>query len=97
MDLINQNFIIVLYGYSKQLMDLDQLKYWLAKNVWELSGSSSPLDRMLLGELELAISEYDRGDRDEASIRQQTWFLLHLPNPELSPQLKQLLSIPTAV
>ena len=90
MDLINQNFIIVLY--SKQLMDLDQLKHWLAENVWELSGSPSPLDRMLLGELELAISEYDRGDRDEAYIRQQAWFLLHLPNPELSPQLKQLLS-----
>ena len=97
MDLINQNLIIVLYGYYKQLISLDQLKHWLAENVWELSGSSSPLDRMLLGELELVISEYDRGDRGEAYLRQQAWFLLHLPNPELSPQLKQLLSIPTAV
>jgi hypothetical protein len=97
MDLINQNLIIVLYGYSEQLISLDQLKHWLAGNVWELAESPSPLDRMLLGELELAISEYDRGDRDAAYLRQQAWFLLHLPNPELSPQLKQLLSISPAV
>ena len=91
MNLINQNFIIVLYGYSERLISLDQLKHWLGENVWELAGSPSPLDRMLLGELELAISEYDRGDRDEAYLRQRARFLLRLPNPELSPRLKQLL------
>ena len=97
MDLINQDLIIVLYRYSEQLIGLDQLKHWLAENVWELAGSPSPLDRMLLGELELAVSEYDRGDRDEAYLRQRAWFLLHLPNPELSSKLKQLLSISPAV
>ena len=50
MDLINQNLIIVLYGYSEQLISLDQLKHWSAGNVRELAESPSPLDRMLLNQ-----------------------------------------------
>ena len=90
MKFMNQDLVIVLLGYSKGFITLDRLREWLGENVWELSSSESPLDRMILGELELALAEYDRGDRDEFYIRDQVRFLLKLPNPEYVPNLRRL-------
>ena len=90
MKFMNQDLVVVLSDYSKGLMTLDSFRGWLGENVWELSSSESPLDRMILGELELALAEYDRGDRDEFYIRDHVRFLLKLPNPEYVPNLRQL-------
>ena len=81
MNIVNQDLVIVLQGYVKGYLDLDSLKDWLAENIWNLSNSQSPLDRMILGELELSLAEYDRGDRIETYLRDHMQFLLHLPNP----------------
>ena len=90
MKFMNQDLVVVLSDYSKGLMTLDSFRGWLGENVWELSNSESPLDRMILGELELALGEYDRGDRNELYIRDRTKFLLKLPNPEFVPNLREL-------
>ncbi len=89
MNIMNQDLVIVLIGHVQGLVTLEQIKEWLAENVWELSRSPSPLDRMILGELELAIAEYDRGDRSEAYVRARLQFLLSLPNPNLVAQLRR--------
>lgn len=90
MELINQELIITLFAFSKGWVALDDLKYWLAANVMELAQSPSPLDRMLLGELELALSEYDRGDRGEDYLKNLAAVLVKLPNPILLPHLQTL-------
>ncbi len=87
MNIMNQELVMVLVGYARGPLDLEQIKEWLAENVWELSKSPSPLDRMILGELELALAEYDRGDRDEHYVRGLVAGLLVLPNPNLVPEL----------
>ena len=92
MKFMNQDLVIVLLGYSKGYISLDGLREWLGENVWELTSSESPLDRMILGELELALAEYDRSERDEFYIRDQVRFLLKLPNPILVPGLEELAS-----
>ena len=92
MNLIDQNLIVVLAGYLKQLITIAHLKEWLGENIWELADSTSPLDRMIVGELELALAEYDRGDRDESYVRKSIWVLLQLPNPNLSPILEEVMS-----
>lgn len=97
MDLINQDLILVLFGYLKGMIDLQSLREWLAENVWQLAESPSPLDRMILGELELALAEYDRGDRDELYLRNQIEFVLRLPNPVFVPRLQELASMPPVV
>ena len=88
MNIMNQDLVIVLIGYARGLVTLEQIKEWLAENVWELSRSPSPLDRMILGELELALAEYDRGDRDERYVKRAVATLLVLPNPILVPKLE---------
>ncbi len=95
MNLLNQDLIVVLVGYVKGFVNLQSLKEWLAENVWQLAQSPSPLDRMVLGELELALAEYDRGDRDERFLRNQIEFVLRLPNPALTPRLQELASTPS--
>ena len=92
MNLMNQDLVIALIGYVRGLVTLEQIREWLAENVWELSRSPSPLDRMILGELELALAEYDRGDRDEHYVKRTLEALLLLPNPVLVPQLAMLTS-----
>lgn len=88
MNIMNQDLVIALIGYARGLVTLEQIKEWLAENVWELSRSPSPLDRMILGELELALAEYDRGDRDEHYVSRAVAALLVLPNPKLVPELE---------
>ena len=88
MDFINQDLVIVLVGFVKGHVTLDELKGWLAENIWSLSESASPLDRMILGELEIALAEFDRGDRDELYLLDHFGFLLKLPNPSLVPGLR---------
>ena len=95
MNWINQDLVIVLTGYLKDMVTIEQITAWLAENVWQLVDSPSPLDRMILGELELALAEYDRGDRDELYLHQHIWLLLRLPNPDLSPALKE--NLPTSL
>lgn len=90
MKFMNQDLVIVLLGYSKGSITLERLREWLGDNVWELSSSESPLDRMILGELELGLAEYDRGDRDEFYIRDHVQLLLKLPNPNYVPSLRKL-------
>ncbi len=85
--MLNQDLVAILIGYVKGVVSIPEVKEFLAERVWELSSSTSPLDRMILGELELALAEYDRGDRDDAYLRERVRFLLTLPNPELVPQL----------
>lgn len=97
MELINQDLILVLFGYLKGMIELQSLREWLAGNVWQLAESPSPLDRMVLGEIELALAEYDRGDRDESYLRSQIGFVLHLPNPAFVPRLQELAAMPSAV
>ena len=97
MDLINQDLIVVLVGYTKGIISLESLKEWLAENVWQIAQSPSPLDRMILGELELAVAEWDRGDRDERYLRNQIEFVLHLPNPILVPRLREVATMPVSV
>ena len=92
MNIMNQDLVIALIGYARGLVTLEQIKEWLEGRVWELSRSPSPLDRMILGELELALAEYDRGDRDENYIKRAVETLLVLPNPALMPQLAMLSS-----
>ena len=94
MNWINQDLIVVLIGYVKGMITLVQMKEWLAENIWDISESASPLDRMILGELELALAEYDRGDRDEIHVQTRVVLLLQLPNPDLAPILNQ--SLPMA-
>ena len=89
MNWINQDLIVVLIGYVKGMITLLQMKEWLAENIWDISESASPLDRMILGELELALAEHDRGDRDAAYVHTQVTLLLQLPNPNLVPILKE--------
>ena len=96
MKLVNQDLIITLFAFGKGLITLDDLKYWLAENVMELSQSPSPLDRMLLGELELAMSEYDRGERDEDYLKNLAAVLVKLPNPVLLPDLEALEALASA-
>ena len=55
--------------------------------------SPKPLDRMILGELELALAEYDRGDRTEDYVRERVRFLLSLPNPNLVAQLRRTVPV----
>ena len=92
MDFINQDLVIVLVGFVKGHVTLDELKGWLAENIWSLSESASPLDRMILGELEIALAEFDRGDRDELYLLDHLKFLLILPNPNLVPGLRYALA-----
>ena len=40
---------------------------------------------MLIGEMELALAEYDRGDREESYLKERSAELLDLPNPALMP------------
>ena len=95
MDLVNQNLVMAMVAYVHGLATSDQLKEWLAANVWELASSTSPLDRMMLGELELALAEYDRGERDDSYLKRHAQALLMLPNPALMPALREPLSYPT--
>ncbi|MCI0438525.1 MAG: hypothetical protein L0177_05280 [Chloroflexi bacterium] len=85
--MLNEDLVTLLIGYVKGITSIPELKEWLAERVWDLSSSTSPLDRMMLGELELALAEYDRGDRDDSYLKERVRFLLKLPNPELVPQL----------
>ena len=93
MGVFNQDLVIVLFGFLKGLIGLDQMREWLAANVWKLTESPSPLDRMIVGELEIALAEYNRGDRDEPYLRGHVQLLLHLPNPMLPPRLSEMESI----
>ena len=85
---VNQDLVVVLVGFVKGHVNLDELKSWLAENIWTLSRSASPLDWMILGELEIALAEFDRGDRDELYLLEHIKFLLILPNPGLVPALR---------
>lgn len=69
MEIINTELRIVLGVYADGLVDLAALKEWLAVKIWELVDSPSPLDRMTVGELQIAMSEFDRGDRDEGHVK----------------------------
>lgn len=69
MEIINTELRIVLGAYADGLIDLAALKDWLAAKIWELIDSPSPLDRMTVGELQIALSEVDTGDRDEEYVR----------------------------
>lgn len=89
MNIVNQDLVIVLQGFVKGYLNLESLKEWLAANIWNLSSSHSPLDRMILGELEIAMAEYDRGDRDDKYLHDHIKFLLRLPNPRLVPKLEE--------
>ena len=89
MKVMNQDLVVVLMGYVRGRVTSLRLTEWLAQNIWELSRSPSPLDRMILGELELALAEYDRGDRTEAYLRERVRFLLSLPNPNLVARLRE--------
>ncbi len=89
MNIVNQDLVLAMIGFLKGHIGLDKLKLWLAESVWDLSNSESPLDRMMLGELDLALAEYDRGDRDEAYLAKHIRFLLQLPNPALVPELQK--------
>ncbi|MBI2872903.1 MAG: hypothetical protein HYY00_06945 [Chloroflexi bacterium] len=86
MGLLNADLALALALLGRGLLPVQTLREWLAENVWELSQSPSPLDRMLLGEMELALAEYDRQDRDEQYIRDLARGLLMLVNPQLLPQ-----------
>ena len=89
MDFINQDLVIVLVGFVRGHVSVDELKGWLAENVWTLSESISPLDKMILGELEIALAEFDRGDRTELYLLDHFRLLLTLPNPVLVPSLRK--------
>lgn len=80
MEIINTELRIVLGAYVNELINLANLKEWLATRIWELLDSSSPLDRMTVGELQIAISEFDRGDRDELHIKTVAKGLLFILN-----------------
>ena len=69
MEIINAELMIVLEAYIKEWISLENLKEWFATKVWDLLDSPSPLDRMAVGELQIAIAEFDRGDRNEEYLR----------------------------
>ena len=96
MNIVNQDLIVVLFGYVKGLATLDEVKGWLAENVWDLSDSPSPVDRMILGEVELAMAELDRGHRDKDYLRRLVEVLLLLPNPAIMPFIEGLSPYPSA-
>ena len=96
MNIVNQGLIVVLFAYVKNLATLDEMKGWLAENVWDLSDSPSPVDRMILGEVELAMAELGRGHRDKEYLRRLVEGLLQLPNPDIMPPIEGLSSYPSA-
>ena len=70
MEIINSELRIVLGAYVKEWINLGNFKEWFATNVWDLLDSPSPLDRMVVGELQIAIAEFDRGDRDAQHVKE---------------------------
>ncbi len=83
MELLNQELVMMLWAYSTETISLKEYRRWFAANVWGLSQSKSPLDRMITGELEVVLAEYDRKDRDSKYVKEQVQLLLSLPNPLL--------------
>lgn len=65
MDNVNPELKTILGAYVAGLIGLTYLREWMAARIWDLVDSPLPLDRMVVGELQIAVSELDRGNRDE--------------------------------
>jgi hypothetical protein len=76
--------------YLGEHQTIGDLREWLYDHVQAVLDSSDPRLDELDGELWLLISEYDRRDRDEASIREHLGRLVPEaipPHPAVSPRL----------
>ena len=76
MEKINSELKTILDAYTSGLIGLAYLKEWLAERIWELVDSPLSLDRMVVGKLLIAVSELDRGDRDEGHVSEVSKELL---------------------
>ncbi|MBI3953140.1 MAG: hypothetical protein HY330_01355 [Chloroflexi bacterium] len=78
MEVFDQELHLVLSAYARSQVTLPALKEWLATAIWRLLESPSPLDRMVVGELELALSAHDSGQLDEEGLKRQAEALLFI-------------------
>ena len=68
MELFSNELVLVLSLFGRGVMGSNQLREYLAERFLS-NAPDKPLDRLLLGELEIALAEYERGDRDLVDIQ----------------------------
>jgi len=68
MNLFSDELVLVLSLFSRGAIDSNQLREYLAGRFFS-NAPEKPLDRLLIGELEVALAEYERGDRDLANVQ----------------------------
>ena len=68
MELFSNELVLVLKLFGRGSVDSNQVREYLADRFFS-NIPEKPLDHLLLGELEVALAEYERGDRDLANIR----------------------------
>jgi hypothetical protein len=85
MEIISPDLAEVLWGFGERLISLNELKAFLSEKFFS-SPPKSPFDRMVIGELELALSEFDRGDRNEEYVREIAKAFSHMFEVLLMPR-----------
>lgn len=68
MELFSNELVLVLSLFSRGIIDSNQLREYLAGRFFS-DVPERPLDRLLLGELEIALAEYERGNRNLADVQ----------------------------
>lgn len=68
MELFSNELILVLSLFGRGVINSNQLREYLVERFFS-NVPEKPLDRLLLGEIERALAEYERGDRDLANIQ----------------------------
>lgn len=68
MELFSSELVLVLSLFSRGAISLNELREYLAERFFS-NIPDRPLDHLLLGELEVALAEYERADRNLDDIQ----------------------------
>lgn len=68
MELFSEELVLVLSLFGKGAIKPDELREYLAERFFS-NITNKPLDRILLGEVEVALAEYERGDRELINVQ----------------------------
>lgn len=85
MELIDRDLLLVLEGYSRGWIGVEELRRFLAERYFPLPPSLNPFERMIIGELELRLAEMDRRDRTEEDVRNAARLFALVFNPLREP------------
>ena len=68
MKLFSDELVVFLNLFAGGVIDANQFREYLAERFFS-DAPEEPLDRLLLGELEVMLAEFERGDRDLVNIQ----------------------------